>query len=161
RKERGDEQDQRRYRRPDAPPDHVQRDRDERDAERDIHERRAGERGHELLGFEDDERAERAHGDGGHPEAWMQARPCPVRSAGGAGMRSRGAPRLALALPPLARMDPRPLGALLCVAAAAHGCSPKRPAYDFEAERQRTLTYTVGPGDVLQVRAWKNEALSQ
>jgi polysaccharide export outer membrane protein len=39
-------------------------------------------------------------------------------------------------------------------------CAAATP-YDFAAERRSTRTYTVGPGDVLQVRAWKNEALSQ
>ncbi len=41
------------------------------------------------------------------------------------------------------------------------GCGAARPEYDFEAERRLTKTYMVGAGDVLQVRAWKNEALSQ
>lgn len=36
-----------------------------------------------------------------------------------------------------------------------------RPNYDFAAERRVASGYVVGPGDVLQVRAWKNEALSQ
>jgi len=58
-------------------------------------------------------------------------------------------------------MDLLLYGALLCIAAASLGCSPKGPFYDFEAERRASLAYTVGPGDVLQVRAWKNEALSQ
>src|SRR5262249_30101199 len=40
-------------------------------------------------------------------------------------------------------------------------CGSARPNYDFEAERKATRTYTVGPGDVLQVRAWKNDALTQ
>jgi polysaccharide export outer membrane protein len=35
------------------------------------------------------------------------------------------------------------------------------PPFDFAAERRATKQYTIGPGDVLQVRAWKNEALSQ
>jgi polysaccharide export outer membrane protein len=35
------------------------------------------------------------------------------------------------------------------------------PRYPFETERRVTATYTVGAGDVLQVRAWKNDALSQ
>jgi len=41
------------------------------------------------------------------------------------------------------------------------GCAAARPDYDFDAERRLTKTYMVGPGDILQVRAWKNEALSQ
>ena len=41
------------------------------------------------------------------------------------------------------------------------GCAASRPQYDFDAERKATTGYSVGPGDVLQVNAWKNEALSQ
>src|SRR5262249_40822976 len=41
------------------------------------------------------------------------------------------------------------------------GCGDTLPQYDFAAERRLTSGYVVGPGDVLQVRAWKNEALSQ
>lgn len=41
------------------------------------------------------------------------------------------------------------------------GCRARAPSYDFDAERRVTSAYAVGPGDVLQVRAWKNEALSQ
>lgn len=52
-------------------------------------------------------------------------------------------------------------GALLATALVALGCAARRPQYDFDAERKATRAYAVGPGDVLQVRAWKNEALSQ
>jgi polysaccharide export outer membrane protein len=45
--------------------------------------------------------------------------------------------------------------------AALLGCRAPAPRYDFEAERRVTRAYAVGPGDVLEVRAWKNEALSQ
>ncbi|MGK4005479.1 polysaccharide biosynthesis/export family protein [Sorangium sp. So ce1036] len=55
--------------------------------------------------------------------------------------------------------------ALLCsalgVLVAHSGCRARAPRYDFEAERRATSAYAVGPGDVLEVRAWKNEALSQ
>ena len=53
--------------------------------------------------------------------------------------------------------------ALLAVALAAPvaGCGSSKSAYDFAAERRATSSYTVGPGDVLQVNAWKNEALTQ
>jgi polysaccharide export outer membrane protein len=44
---------------------------------------------------------------------------------------------------------------------AGAGCRARAPSYDFDAERRATSAYAVGPGDVLQVRAWKNEALSQ
>lgn len=55
-------------------------------------------------------------------------------------------------------MHPRALSVLaLCLPA----CLTGRPAYDFDAERRATSTYAVGAGDVLQVRAWKNDALSQ
>ncbi len=49
------------------------------------------------------------------------------------------------------------------VAGGLGACWPARPAYDFDAERSATASaaYPVGPGDVLQVRAWKNDALSQ
>ncbi|WP_437681475.1 polysaccharide biosynthesis/export family protein [Sorangium sp. So ce131] len=54
--------------------------------------------------------------------------------------------------------------ALLCSAvtslAAPSGCAGRALQVDFEAERRATSAYVVGPGDVLEVRAWKNEALS-
>jgi polysaccharide export outer membrane protein len=51
--------------------------------------------------------------------------------------------------------------AALLLAALLPACGAARPSFDFEAERRTTATYAVGPGDVLQVRAWKNDALSQ
>ncbi|WP_437626530.1 polysaccharide biosynthesis/export family protein [Sorangium sp. So ce1151] len=48
----------------------------------------------------------------------------------------------------------------LGVFAALSGCGASAPRVDFEAERRATSAYAVGPGDVLEVRAWKNEALS-
>jgi polysaccharide export outer membrane protein len=51
--------------------------------------------------------------------------------------------------------------AFVVVLLALAACSGSRPVYDFDAERKATHAYSVGPGDVLQVRAWKNEALSQ
>src|SRR4051812_4702841 len=50
--------------------------------------------------------------------------------------------------------------AALLFAALLSACGAARPSFDFEAERRTTATYAVGPGDVLQVRAWKNDALS-
>ena len=50
--------------------------------------------------------------------------------------------------------------AIALVAPATVSCSSKS-AYDFASERRATAAYTVGPGDVLQVTAWKNEALTQ
>lgn len=58
---------------------------------------------------------------------------------------------------------PRPL-ALASLALALFGvagCAAARPHYDFDAERRATSSYTVGPGDLLAVNVWKNEALSQ
>ena len=52
-----------------------------------------------------------------------------------------------------------PLLAALALCLAA--CAAAPPRYDFEAERRASSLYAVGAGDVLQVRAWKNEALSQ
>ena len=49
--------------------------------------------------------------------------------------------------------------AALLLAIAGCGASAKR--YDFAAERRAAGAYLVGAGDVLQVRAWKNDALSQ
>ncbi|AUX42147.1 sugar ABC transporter substrate-binding protein [Sorangium cellulosum] len=55
--------------------------------------------------------------------------------------------------------------ALLCSTlgslAAPSGCGGRALRVDFEAERSATSAYVVGPGDVLEVRAWKNEALSR
>src|SRR5262249_11458632 len=47
------------------------------------------------------------------------------------------------------------------LAFALCGCGASRPTYDFDAEWKAAGTYAVGAGDVLQVRAWKNETLSQ
>jgi len=55
------------------------------------------------------------------------------------------------------------LAAVIALAAAVialAGCAAA-PRYDFAGERRAAGTYLVGPGDVLQVRAWKNDALSQ
>jgi polysaccharide export outer membrane protein len=56
-------------------------------------------------------------------------------------------------------LAPFVLALVPCVLSAA--CAAGQPAYDFDAERRATFAYSVGPGDVLQVRAWKNDALSQ
>lgn len=58
----------------------------------------------------------------------------------------------------LARLLVAAVAALLAVGAL--GCGGAMH-YDFAAERRAAGTYLVGPGDVLQVRAWKNDALSQ
>ena len=54
---------------------------------------------------------------------------------------------------------PRIVAILLLLALVA-GCGATA-RYDFAAERRAAGTYLVGTGDVLQVRAWKNEPLSQ
>ncbi len=51
--------------------------------------------------------------------------------------------------------------ALVLFSLALAACGTSRPRYDFAAEWRASGTYAVGAGDVLQVRAWKNEALSQ
>jgi polysaccharide export outer membrane protein len=61
---------------------------------------------------------------------------------------------------PIRPPSPSLLAALL-FAALLTACGARRPSFDFDAERRATGTYAVGPGDVLQVRAWKNDALSQ
>jgi polysaccharide export outer membrane protein len=62
---------------------------------------------------------------------------------------------------PLPSRSALSLLATLLFAALLSACGPARSPFDFEAERRTTATYAVGPGDVLQVRAWKNDALSQ
>ena len=59
------------------------------------------------------------------------------------------------------RLSSLSLLATLLLATLLPACGAARPSFDFEAERRTTATYAVGPGDVLQVRAWKNDALSQ
>ncbi|MFT3773180.1 MAG: polysaccharide biosynthesis/export family protein [Minicystis sp.] len=65
----------------------------------------------------------------------------------------------------LRRSQPAPLFLVLIAAAvlllAALGCGPSPTRYDFTAERRAAGTYLIGAGDVLQVRAWKNDTLSQ
>jgi polysaccharide biosynthesis/export protein len=55
-----------------------------------------------------------------------------------------------------ARVAGAALALLVCV-----GCGGSQSKFDFAAERRATSSYTVGPGDVLQVNAWKNEGLTQ
>lgn len=40
-------------------------------------------------------------------------------------------------------------------------CSGSRPRYDYVQELRAMKTYSVGPGDVLEVRVWKNDQLSR
>jgi polysaccharide export outer membrane protein len=51
--------------------------------------------------------------------------------------------------------------ALLVCASLLTACAAAPPRYDFDAERRAQTAYEVGAGDVLQIRAWKNEALSE
>ncbi|HSN98746.1 MAG TPA: polysaccharide biosynthesis/export family protein [Candidatus Nanopelagicales bacterium] len=53
------------------------------------------------------------------------------------------------------------LAAALAAAAAAPACGGAMPRFDYDAERKATSAYAIGPGDILEVRAWNNEALSQ
>jgi polysaccharide export outer membrane protein len=57
------------------------------------------------------------------------------------------------------RMVPRAV--MFAAVLSFSACGAARPSYDFEAERRAASTYVVGAGDVLQIRAWKNDALSQ
>lgn len=41
------------------------------------------------------------------------------------------------------------------------GCGGARSAYDYTAELRRMGTYSVGAGDVLEVRVWRNADLSR
>ncbi|MCC6557308.1 MAG: polysaccharide biosynthesis/export family protein [Polyangiaceae bacterium] len=56
---------------------------------------------------------------------------------------------------------PRLAAAAVLAAILAAGCGASAPRFDYDAERRATSAYSVGPGDALQVRAWKLEALSQ
>ncbi|MDC0745102.1 polysaccharide biosynthesis/export family protein [Polyangium mundeleinium] len=44
---------------------------------------------------------------------------------------------------------------------ASASCGGARPTYDYTTELRVMRTYTVGPGDVLEVRVWHNEQLSR
>lgn len=41
------------------------------------------------------------------------------------------------------------------------GCHVPRPQYDYVRELRVMKTYSVGPGDVLEVRVWHNDQLSR
>jgi polysaccharide biosynthesis/export protein len=55
----------------------------------------------------------------------------------------------------------KPLLAAAILALSLVSCGTSRPHYDFAAEWRAAGAYKVGAGDVLQVRAWKNDALSE
>ncbi|AKT39872.1 polysaccharide biosynthesis/export family protein [Chondromyces crocatus] len=57
------------------------------------------------------------------------------------------------------RWSTRLVIALLAGAALA-GCGGSMPKFDYDAERKATSKYSIGPGDILEVRAWNNDALS-
>jgi len=50
--------------------------------------------------------------------------------------------------------------AVLTALAAGAGCGGSMPKFDYDAERKSTNAYNIGPGDILEVRAWNNDALS-
>jgi polysaccharide export outer membrane protein len=52
---------------------------------------------------------------------------------------------------------------LMCIliAMVLPSCAGARPQYDYVQELRNMKTYSVGPGDVLEVRVWHNEQLSR
>ncbi|HND09249.1 MAG TPA: polysaccharide biosynthesis/export family protein, partial [Pseudomonadota bacterium] len=45
--------------------------------------------------------------------------------------------------------------------ALAFGCTPYIPRYDYEVEPDPTrLEYLIGPGDIIDIRQWKNPDVS-
>jgi polysaccharide biosynthesis/export protein len=53
------------------------------------------------------------------------------------------------------------LGLLAAVTFGLSGCSSARPQYDYVRELRVMKTYSVGPGDVLEVRVWHNDQMSR
>jgi polysaccharide export outer membrane protein len=53
------------------------------------------------------------------------------------------------------------LSFLLFAVPTAAGCRPPPPQYDYDAEKPEEEAFTVGTGDVLEVRVWRNDALSR
>jgi polysaccharide export outer membrane protein len=47
------------------------------------------------------------------------------------------------------------------VAFCSSGCGGSRPQYDYVRELRVMKTYSVGPGDVLEVRVWHNDQMSR
>ena len=60
---------------------------------------------------------------------------------------------------PARRLATLAVAALTALAAGA-GCGGSIPKFDYDSERKSTSAYNIGPGDILEVRAWNNEALS-
>jgi polysaccharide biosynthesis/export protein len=54
-------------------------------------------------------------------------------------------------------------GVLFAALAAfcSSGCGGARPQYDYVRELRVMKTYSVGPGDVLEVRVWHNDQMSR
>jgi polysaccharide biosynthesis/export protein len=50
---------------------------------------------------------------------------------------------------------------LFVTAMGASSCGNARPQYDYIHELKVMKTYSVGPGDVLEVRVWHNDQLSR
>jgi len=53
------------------------------------------------------------------------------------------------------------LALLAVVTVLSSGCTSARPKYDYVHELRVMKTYSVGPGDVLEVRVWHNDQLSR
>jgi len=51
--------------------------------------------------------------------------------------------------------------AVVAMALSLAACSSARPQYDYVQELRVMKTYSVGPGDVLEVRVWHNDQLSR
>ncbi len=56
---------------------------------------------------------------------------------------------------------PNTLLMLLLASTVLPSCGGARPQYDYAREVRDMKTYSVGPGDVLEVRVWHNEQLSR
>jgi polysaccharide export outer membrane protein len=52
------------------------------------------------------------------------------------------------------------LGALFFVAATQLGCGARQPNYDYASELRVARGYTVGAGDILEVKVWHNDQIS-
>lgn len=56
---------------------------------------------------------------------------------------------------------PNTLITLMLASTVLPSCGGARPQYDYVREVRDMKTYSVGPGDVLEVRVWHNEQLSR
>ncbi len=61
----------------------------------------------------------------------------------------------------LRRLQIAALSTLLMLLGGVLGCTPYLPRYDYEIEPDPTkLDYVIGPGDIIDVRQWKNPDVS-